>query len=489
MTMQPPRRARALAGAFLLCALAAAARGERLRIAAERPDASCPADAKLPGVARLTEPRPADAPSACIFVVKLDTLSDADIDAAVARLASVRGAPGSGPARFPLPTTSSASPTRSNASLRSSARARPRVRSPSTPIGRRMPRSRRTSPRTSTPSSSRPGRAAPAETALRSWVLVQPSASASPTVATLSAFVDVPQSVLVADVAGERPLTRRRHRHADAARGLPDGRCLARSHADAHPAQGRLVGRGPAALRRQEVHADPAPPGGSRRRGFDRAVGRALCDGVGRKPRLRREAGLRPEGRAVADARSRAGAARRGPAADGEEGRRDEGRRRGRRDARPDGRGDRRPREGLGRRAAGEDEELHRADGYVPALPRGVASGKPRPDDPGPVLLPAGQAAGLDLAGVLLERRQVEREDDPEAPDPAARQGHDPSPRHPPVRGIRLRRSSESPRSTAARPTAWTSGPRRRSATSRSTAARRGSTARPSRSCAASRSS
>ena len=281
----------------------------------------------------------------------------------------------------------------------------------------------------------------------------------------------------------------RRHRDADAARGLLDGRCLARSDADAHPAQGRLRGLGPAALRRQEVHADPAPPGRSRRGGFDRAVGRPLCDGVGRKPRLRRKAGLRPEGRAVADAGSGAGAARRGPAAHGEEGRRDEGGRRGRRPARPDGRGDRRPGEGLGRRAAGEGEELHRADGLVPALPRGVASGKPRPDDPGPVLLPAGQAAGLDLGGVLLERRQVEGEDDPEAAHPAARQGHDAPPRHPPVRGIRLhaRRRARDRRPTGVPRRLPAQG--RRSATSRSTAARRGSTGRPSRSCAASRSS
>jgi putative CocE/NonD family hydrolase len=38
MMMQASRRARALAGAFLLCALASAARGEKLRVAAERPD-------------------------------------------------------------------------------------------------------------------------------------------------------------------------------------------------------------------------------------------------------------------------------------------------------------------------------------------------------------------------------------------------------------------------------------------------------------------
>jgi hypothetical protein len=207
MTMPLPRRARALAGAFLLCALASAARGERLRIAAERPDGSCPAEAKLPGVSRLTDPRPADASSACIFLVRLDTLSDADIDAGVARLASVKGAPG-----LVLEVPSSDDVERFAYAVK---RLSSIFRSGS-PEGQ-------VALDTDRPPDAdleqdlaayvdalivRPGRAAPAETSLRSWVLVQPSASASPTVATLSAFVQVPQSVLVADVASEeRPTT------------------------------------------------------------------------------------------------------------------------------------------------------------------------------------------------------------------------------------------------------------------------------------------
>ena len=52
--MRHARRARVLAGAFLMLTVAFTAGAERLRVAAERPDASCPADPKaLPGVIRL----------------------------------------------------------------------------------------------------------------------------------------------------------------------------------------------------------------------------------------------------------------------------------------------------------------------------------------------------------------------------------------------------------------------------------------------------
>jgi hypothetical protein len=206
MTMQLSRRARALAGAFLLCALSSIARGERLRVAAERPDLSCPTDARLPGVARLTDPRPADAPSACVFVLKLDTLSDADIDAAVERLASVKGAAG---VVLEVPSYDDAERF-SYAVKRLSS-----IFRSGSPEGQvaldtdRPPDSALEEDLAAYVDAlvARPGRAAPSDTALRSWVLVQPSASASPTVATISAFVQVPQSVFVADVAGERPIT------------------------------------------------------------------------------------------------------------------------------------------------------------------------------------------------------------------------------------------------------------------------------------------
>jgi hypothetical protein len=206
MTMQLPRRARALAGAFLLCALAPIARAERLRVAAERPDASCPADAKLPGVARLAEPRPADAPGGCVFLVRLDSLGDADIDAAVERLASVHGATG---VVLEVPSSDDAERFAYAVKRLSS------IFRSGSPEGQvaldtdRPPDAALEEDLAAYVDAliARPGRAAPSDTTLRSWVLVQPSASASPTVATLSAFVQVPQSVLVADVAGERPIT------------------------------------------------------------------------------------------------------------------------------------------------------------------------------------------------------------------------------------------------------------------------------------------
>jgi hypothetical protein len=206
MTMRGARCARLLAGAFLMFAAAFAAQAERLRLAAERPDASCPADGKLPGVVRLGAPWPPGQPTACLFVVRLESLSDADIDAAVARLASVRAAtgavlvlPGSDDAeRFSYAVKRLASIFRSG--------------SPDGQVALDAP---------GVPPASleedlaayvdaliaRPNASASPDTALRSWVFARPSASASPTVAVISSFVRVPQSVLVAAVGDERPLT------------------------------------------------------------------------------------------------------------------------------------------------------------------------------------------------------------------------------------------------------------------------------------------
>jgi hypothetical protein len=96
MLMRRSWSARFLAGAFLLSIGAAgAARGEQLRLAAERPDGSCPLDSKVLGVARLGAVLPAgsEAPQ-CVFLVSLPGLSDAEIDDAVGRLAPIRSAAG-----------------------------------------------------------------------------------------------------------------------------------------------------------------------------------------------------------------------------------------------------------------------------------------------------------------------------------------------------------------------------------------------------------
>jgi hypothetical protein len=188
-------------------AAAHAARAERLRVAAERPDASCPADPKaLPGVVRLGAPWAAGQPTACLFVVRLESLSDADIDAAVDRLATVHAATG---AVLVLPASEDAE--RFSYAVKRLASIF-RSGSPDGQVALDAP---------DVPPASleedlaayvdaliaRPNASASPETALRSWVFARPSASASPTVAVISSFVRVPQSVLVAAVGDERPLT------------------------------------------------------------------------------------------------------------------------------------------------------------------------------------------------------------------------------------------------------------------------------------------
>ena len=188
-----------LAGAF-------AARGERLRVAAERPDASCPADGKLPGVVRLGAPWPAGQPTACLFIVRLESLSDADIDGAVERLASVHAATGvvlvmpasEDAERFSYAVKRLASIFRSGSPDGQVALDAPSI----PPVSLEEDLAAYVDALIA-----RPNASASPDAALRSWVLARPSASASPTVAVISSFVRVPQSVLVAAVGDERPLT------------------------------------------------------------------------------------------------------------------------------------------------------------------------------------------------------------------------------------------------------------------------------------------
>ena len=96
MVMRASVSARLVAGAFLLTAgMAAIARGEPRRLAAERPDGSCPADSKVLGVVPAGAALPAGSEaSRCLFRVSLASLADADIEDAVARLAPIRSAAG-----------------------------------------------------------------------------------------------------------------------------------------------------------------------------------------------------------------------------------------------------------------------------------------------------------------------------------------------------------------------------------------------------------
>lgn len=96
MRMRPISSARLFAGALLLAApFAAGLRAEALRLAAERPDASCPADSGVLGIVRLSAPLPAGSEgSRCVLLLPLAGVSEAELDEAVARLAPVRSAAG-----------------------------------------------------------------------------------------------------------------------------------------------------------------------------------------------------------------------------------------------------------------------------------------------------------------------------------------------------------------------------------------------------------
>ena len=95
MLMRSRRRARLAGGALLLAAWAAGARGELLRLAAERPDGSCPSDSRVLGIARLGAVLPAGSDAShCVFLASLADLSDTEIDDAVSRLAPIRSAAG-----------------------------------------------------------------------------------------------------------------------------------------------------------------------------------------------------------------------------------------------------------------------------------------------------------------------------------------------------------------------------------------------------------
>src|SRR4029450_4920347 len=89
-------RARLAAGVFLLCIASLPILGaERLRVAADRRD-GCPSPVPpVLGIARLETPLPEGSdPASCVFLARLEGLTDAEIDAARARLATLRGAPG-----------------------------------------------------------------------------------------------------------------------------------------------------------------------------------------------------------------------------------------------------------------------------------------------------------------------------------------------------------------------------------------------------------
>ena len=207
MVMTGSRRARSLAGAFLLAAFAAvAAKGERLRLAAERPDGSCPADAKLLGIARLGAELPAESnPVGCLFLVELKGLSDSEIDATVESIARIRSAAGM---VLTLPVSADAERFAYAAKRLSS------IFRSGSPDGQIAFDTGQSLDAASAEELApyvdalivRPGSTAPPEATQRIWVLAARTDTQTPTAAALAAFTEFPQAVMVGVLAGEKPL-------------------------------------------------------------------------------------------------------------------------------------------------------------------------------------------------------------------------------------------------------------------------------------------
>lgn len=207
MRMRSFFRARLPAGVFLLgVLLPAPARPEQVRIAAERPDGSCPAAANLLGIARVDAPLAAGSdPSGCVFLLRLEGLSDPEIDAAAGHLAVVKGAAGTilalpaGDAeRFAYAVKRLASVARSGSAAGLIALDSPQALDQAaaeelTPyIDARVVR---------------PGQPASAEGTERLWVVTAASADLAPIPAILGALAEFPRATLAGVAGGAGPLS------------------------------------------------------------------------------------------------------------------------------------------------------------------------------------------------------------------------------------------------------------------------------------------
>ncbi|MGH9365571.1 MAG: hypothetical protein ACRD1B_09970 [Thermoanaerobaculia bacterium] len=203
--MPASARARILAGAFLVAALASSARGERLRLAAEGPDGACPPGGKLLGIARLGAGPPVSESEGCLFLVHLDGLSDAEIDEAVARLATLRAAAG---AVLELPASDDAERF-AYAVKRLSSIFRSRSSDGQVALDTLEPFDAAVMEELAPYVDAlvvRPGQKASSEPSQRIWVLTALSDTTAAAGAALSAFAEFPQATLVGVVAGARPL-------------------------------------------------------------------------------------------------------------------------------------------------------------------------------------------------------------------------------------------------------------------------------------------
>ncbi len=238
--------------------------------------------AKLLGIARIEAAPPAGSDSAgCLFLVHLDTLADADIDAAASRLAALKSAagivlqlpPADDVERFGYAVKRLSSIFRSGSAQGQVALETAQVID------------------------------AAAEEELAPYVdalVVRPGPDGSGRIhaAPLGLHVAgirlgrhggpgcprrLPAVRAGGSARGAAPPLARRDRDPLAPAAVPHRRRLARPDRDAGGPQGRLVGRGAAALRREEVHARAAAAGRPRRCRLDRARGRPLRE----RPRWR----------------------------------------------------------------------------------------------------------------------------------------------------------------------------------------------------------
>ena len=205
MTMRRLLRARFLAGAFLLLA-APPARAEKLAIAVPRPQDAClTTDGGVLGLVSLTEKLAETASAAgCVVYLRLDGLSDAEIDDATARLATARSSPA---LILGLP------PSDTERAVYAVKRLSSAFRGASAPGQVGLERAEPLPPASEEELAAyvdavvlRPGEAPPAETSSRAWILASLSQSPSPTAAVLAALRFQPRATLVA-VGEERPVS------------------------------------------------------------------------------------------------------------------------------------------------------------------------------------------------------------------------------------------------------------------------------------------
>ena len=444
MTMRRAFGARFLASAFLLCMAASAAplsAAERLRLAAERADGGCPAatgpEAVL-GIARLAADRtpPADA-SSCLLLVRVEALDDAALEAASQRLTATKGAaatiiaiPASEDAeRFAYAVKRLASVARSA--------------SPDGRIGLDTPQrlegdlAEQLSPYDDA-LVVRPGDPPRPDAEQRLWVLTGggPGSAVDAVIAALARF---PRAELAAVEAPEAPLD-------DA--GVAALSRLQRyftGDVSADPTETsvrRADGSAAAVVRYFDAKAftpflflpnDPSGKVAIELSGgpYDRASVENLSSGArrdfpvagARSLTLDASQGalavtLHPASRGGSEARTAVDVgAIRGLTAD----------------------------EIIARERAWDAGQREKVPSYIAKVNTSLRFRIAELSDSldltilGPVLRRAGQAERLGVGGVLPQRREVEGPDDPEASDPAAREGHDASSRNPADRGVCLR--------------------------------------------------